>query len=181
MAGIIVAFPKEEDARKIKNLLVRNGFSVSSVCTTGAQAVGLADSYSQGIVICGYRLPDMMYQELYNCLPSGFEMLLMASRHILAECMDNGIVCLAMPMKVLDLVNTVDMLLHTVQRRHGKMREKPKERSGEEISLIHEAKYLLMDRNHMTEDEAYRYIQKCSMDSGTKMAETAQMVLTMMK
>ena len=61
------------------------------------------------------------------------------------------------------------------------MREKPKERSGEEISLIHEAKYLLMDRNHMTEDEAYRYIQKCSMDSGTKMAETAQMVLTMMK
>ena len=59
MAGIIVAFPKEEDARKIKNLLVRNGFSVSSVCTTGAQAIGLADSYSQGIVICGYRLPDL--------------------------------------------------------------------------------------------------------------------------
>ncbi len=181
MAGIIVAFPKAEDAKNIKNLLVRNGFSVSAVCTTGAQAIGLADSYGKGIVICGYRFSDMIYQELRACLPPEFEMLLMASRHILAECMDNGIVCLSMPIKVLDLVNTVDMLLQTIQRRKRHMREVPKERSGEEIKLIHEAKYLLMDRNNMTEDEAYRYMQKCSMDSGTKMAEMAQMVLSMLK
>ncbi len=45
--------------------------------------------------------------------------------------------------------------------------------------LIKEAKELLMFRNNMTEEEAYRYIQKCSMDSGTNMVETAQMVLTM--
>lgn len=181
MAGIIVALPKVEDAKNIKNLLVRNGFSVSDVCTTGAQAIGLADSYGKGIVICGYRLPDMIYQELYGCLPPEFEMLLMASQHMLAECMDNDVICLSMPVKVLDLVNTVDMLLQTIQRRHRRMRGAPRERSGEEIRLIHEAKYLLMDRNHMTEEEAYRYIQKCSMDSGTKLEETARMVLSMMK
>ncbi len=28
----------------------------------------------------------------------------------------------------------------------------------------------------MTEEEAYRHIQKCSMDSGTNMVETAQYV-----
>ena len=38
-----------------------------------------------------------------------------------------------------------------------------------------------MSRNHMTEQEAHKYIQKCSMDSGTNMTETAQMVLAMMK
>ena len=32
----------------------------------------------------------------------------------------------------------------------------------------------------MTEDEAYRHIQKCSMDSGTNMVETAQMLLMLM-
>ena len=37
-----------------------------------------------------------------------------------------------------------------------------------------------MARNHMTEEEAHRYIQKCSMDSGTNMAETAEMVLSVM-
>jgi len=36
---------------------------------------------------------------------------------------------------------------------------------------------LLMERNHMTEQEAFRYIQKSSMDSGTNMVETAQMIL----
>ena len=29
----------------------------------------------------------------------------------------------------------------------------------------------------MTEEEAHRYIQKCSMDSGTNMVEMAKMVL----
>ena len=38
-----------------------------------------------------------------------------------------------------------------------------------------------MGRNHMTEEEAHRYLQKCSMDSGTNMVETAMMVLSMMK
>ena len=44
-----------------------------------------------------------------------------------------------------------------------------------------QAKELLMDRNHLSEEEAHRYIQKCSMDSGTNMVETAQMVLSMMQ
>ena len=34
-----------------------------------------------------------------------------------------------------------------------------------------------MLRNHMTEAQAHRYIQKCSMDSGTDMTETAYMIL----
>ena len=29
----------------------------------------------------------------------------------------------------------------------------------------------------MTEPEAFRYIQKCSMDSSTNMVETAQMII----
>ena len=47
--------------------------------------------------------------------------------------------------------------------------------------LEQQAKELLMDRNHLSEEEAHRYIQKCSMDSGTNMVETAQMVLSMMQ
>ena len=37
-----------------------------------------------------------------------------------------------------------------------------------------------MERNHMTEEEAHRYLQKTSMDSGTNLVETAQMLLTLM-
>ena len=55
----------------------------------------------------------------------------------------------------------------------------PRERSEEEKELIGKAKALLMERNGMTEPEAHRYIQKCSMDNGTSLVETAQMVISL--
>lgn len=181
MTSIIVVFPKVEEAKGIKNLLVRNGFSVTAVCTTGAQALGHLDDLNDGIVVCGYKMLDMMYAELYDCMPRGFEMLLMASAHTINEGVQENLVTLTMPIKVHDLINTVDMMVQTLERRRKKQRLKPKERSEEEATLIREAKRVLMERNNMSEEDAHRYIQKCSMDSSTNMVETAQMVLSMMK
>ena len=146
------------------------------------QALALADGLNYGIIICGYKMTDMIYSQLHDDLPFGFEMLLMASQQILGGGMvDKEIMCLSMPLKVHDLINTVDMMIQTIERRKRKQRLKPRERNPEEVALIKQAKEILMNRNHMTEEEAHRYIQKCSMDSGTNMVETAQMVLTMMK
>ena len=47
--------------------------------------------------------------------------------------------------------------------------------------MLKEAKEILMVRNHLTEEEAHKYLQKCSMDSGTNLVETAAMVLAMTK
>lgn len=55
-----------------------------------------------------------------------------------------------------------------------------KDRGPKQREVIAKAKRLLMDRNHMSEEEAHRYLQKCSMESGTNMAETAEMVLSVM-
>lgn len=181
MINIVVALPKQEDGRSIRNLLMKNGFQVNGICTTGSQALSRLDELNAGLVICSYRMPDMMYSELHACLPAGFEMLLLASRDVLHECERNGIMCLGMPFKVFDLINTVDMMCRAIERRRRKARQKPRERSGEEETLIAEAKALLMNRNHMSEEEAHRYLQKCSMDSGTNLVETAQMVLAMMR
>ena len=71
MTGIVVVFPRVEDARGIKNVLVRSGFTVHAVCTTGAQAISALEDLNGGIVISGYRLADMMYLELKECLPEG--------------------------------------------------------------------------------------------------------------
>ena len=60
-------------------------FSAMAACTTGAQAIGLAEDYTNGIVICGYKLIDMLYSELLDCLPEGMQMLLMASNAYLGE------------------------------------------------------------------------------------------------
>lgn len=181
MTNIIVVLPKLEDAKGIKNVLVRNGFPVAGVCTTGAQAVSQADGLHDGIVICSYKLTDMVYSQLQEYLPPGFELLLLASAHLLSQCEGSGIMCLSMPLKVNDLLDTVGMMSEGILRRRRKAKLAPKVRSAQEEAAVREAKELLMVRNHMTEEEAHRYLQKCSMNSGTNLAETAMMVLAMMK
>lgn len=180
MTNIIVVLPKLDDAKNMKNALVRSGYRVTGICTTGAQAISQADGLHDGIVISSYKLPDMVYTELHECLPAGFEILLMASGRVIQECYGNDIVCLSMPLKINDLVNTLNMMMEGIERRRRKLRSQPKKRSEEEDTLIKKAKEVLMARNHMTEDEAHKYLQKTSMDSGTNVVETAQMVLTMM-
>ena len=79
MNGIIVVFPKIEDGKSVRNLLVRYGYEVTAVCTQGAQVLNYIDTMNDGIIISGYRFPDMYYFDLKHSLTPGFDMLLMAS------------------------------------------------------------------------------------------------------
>ena len=166
MSTLIVAFPKLEEAKAVRNLLIHRGFDVAVPCTSGAQAINQADTLSDGIIICGYKLSDnMVYTELYEYKPKSFEMLLVASQNRWEDCQDNGI------------VSTIEMMLQAQIRRRRKLRSQPRKRSPEEQKIIDDAKHLLMERNNMSEQEAFRYIQKCSMDSGNTMVESATMVM----
>jgi AmiR/NasT family two-component response regulator len=180
MSNVVVVFPKKETAANIRNILVRGGVDISGICTTGAQALHFADNFDDGIIICGYKLQDMLYLELRECLPESFELLLIASPDKWSQGLVKGVVGLPMPIKVYDLLNTVEMMLQTMQRRRRKKKEAAKKRNQEQKVQIEQAKTLLMVRNKMTEEEAHRYLQKSSMDSGTNMLETAQMILTIM-
>ena len=133
MGNIIITFLRINDAQNIRNILVRNGWGNVSICTSGAGTLAMADQLESGVVICGYRLPDMAYMQLKEDLPAGFQMLLIASQ--------------------------------------------PRQRSPEECAMIQQAKELLMKSNHISEDEAHKYLLRTSMQSGRNLFETAQMVL----
>lgn len=179
MTNIIIAFSRPEDGKNIKAILIRNGFQVVAVCTSGAQALSAADSLNGGIVVSGYRFQDMMYDELRQCLPPSFHMLLISSPARWSGQTPEKVICLPMPLKVHDLISTLEMMDQAQERLRRKMKSRPRERSTEEQNVIAQAKALLMERNNMTESEAHRYIQKCSMDSGTNLVETAQMVISL--
>lgn len=178
MFNVIVAFPKLEDAKSIKNILVQNGITVDAVLTSASSVIATVEELDYGIVICSYRFRDMYYIDLKECLPEGFTMLLLASATKMDEVAGNDVIALRMPFKTYELVNTIEMMMQAYQRR--KKKEKPKKRTMEEEKVLEHAKALLMERNNMTEIEAHRYIQKTSMDSGTNMIETAEMILSIM-
>lgn len=180
MINIILVFPQLKDGQGIKNLLIRNGYKVGTVCTSGAQAKSYMDSIDYGVVVCGYKFNDMIYEELYHELSDTFQMLLIASRTKIEEGICDGVVSVEMPLKSYDLLNTLEMMVLALERVRKKGRLKPKERNVAQIAIIDQAKTLLMNTKNMSEEEAHRYIQKNSMDSGNSMVETAQMVLQIM-
>lgn len=179
MTNIVVAFSRQGDAKNIKNILMRNGFQVVAVCTSGSQALSSLEDLSNGIVVSGYRFEDMMYQDIRECMPKGFDMLLVASPSRFEGGMPQDMVCLSMPLKVHDLVGTLEMMCRRQVKRKRRTGQGTAPRSERETEIIARAKALLMERNNMSETEAHRYIQKCSMDSGTNMVETAQMVISL--
>lgn len=179
MTGIIIAFPNYNDAAALKSLLVRNGYDNVFSCTTGSQAIQLADTLGEGIIISGYRLPDMLYSNILENIEDRFEMLVVASRQRILEN-EAGIAMLEMPLKVRDFLNSIEMMENHLYERNHKNRKKVGQRTAEEQSVVDEAKAVLMNMNNMSESEAHRYIQKSSMDSGRTMVETAASILTIM-
>ncbi len=179
MAGIVVVFPKLEDSKAIRNLLVHNGYESVFSCTTGARAITLADTLGEGVIISGYRMTDMPYTDILDNVEGRFEMLLVASKQKLLEA-DGGVAMLEMPIKVRDFLNSVELMQHNVYAKARKKVKQPYRRTEEEQNVVNQAKAVLMEKNNMSENEAHRYIQKTSMDSGRTMVETAESILKIM-
>ena len=180
MNNIVIAFPKKEVANSIKKILAQSGYTVTAVANTGASALSSMNGLNMGIIICGYRFSDMMYSEIYEYTPREFQMLLIASAAGIMEKNVDNLMSLSMPLKVHELLQTVEMMDYTITRRRKKLRQRPKVRSKEDQEMLSSAKAVLMERNGFSEEEAHRYIQKRSMDNGTGLVETAQMILSLM-
>lgn len=179
MAGIIVVFPKPEDSKAIKNLLVHNGYESVFNCTTGSKAITLADTLGEGVIISGYRMTDMPYTDILDNVEGRFEMLLVASKQKLLED-SRGVAMVEMPIKVRDFLNSVELMQNNIYAKLRRKKRVVHQRTEEEQSVIDEAKSVLMEKNNMSENEAHRYIQKSAMDSGRTMVETAISVLKIM-
>lgn len=162
----------------MKNVLNRNGYDDILACNNASQVIAAANESDGGVVLCGYRLADMHYRELYGYLPREFQMLLVASPARLQECSIGNIMCLAMPIHTHELVSTLETMLLELSRPLRRSRKpQPKKRTQKEQKTIEDAKALLMERNNLSEEEAHKYIQKLSMDSGNNLVETAEMIL----
>ena len=178
--NIIVAFAKSQDAQNFKSILSRGGYDNVLSFTSGVQALSAMQDLGSGVIICGYRLSDMLYLELLEDLPGYFRMLLVSSSaNAPIDSFDNKLVYLPTPLKKDDLFSTLNMMLEGVNLSRKKAKEKRLHRSDADKKTIESAKILLMERHHMTEPEAHKYLQKCAMDSGTSLLETAEMIISL--
>lgn len=179
--NIIIIFPKMEQARSVRSILVKSGYTVDAVCTSGAQALRAANDLDSGIIICPCRLPDMVYRELYEYLTPRYDLLVIGSGAQVEECAETDITALRTPLKVHELLQAVAGMASRYAAKKKQRRQKPKSRSAEENRVIAQAKLLLMEQEHMEEAQAHRYLQKRSMENGTGLGETARMILSLLQ
>ena len=177
--NIIVAFAKQADVINFKSILSRGGYDQVKACTSGVQALSAMEDLGSGVIICGYRLSDMLYTELLQDLPPYFQMLMVGSTDKAPDFSSDSLVYLATPIKKSDLFSTLELMIEGVTRKKKKAKERRLARTAEDKKTIEAAKAILMERHHMTEPEAHKYLQKCAMDSGTNMLETAEMVISL--
>lgn len=177
MGCIIIAMPRSEDAYRISEKLSRYGLVLDvEVCQNAAEVLRLSNERDFGVVICTKNLSDMSYVELAEYLPKYFGLIIL-TKNMGLETFSDNMVKVLMPFKTSELVSTIEMMTSEFVRHIRKKNKSPVKRSAKEQQIIDEAKMLLINRNGMSEQEAFRYIQKNSMDTGRNMVESAQMIL----
>ena len=174
METVIVAFENSKTAWRVKEILEGGGVAACVVCRSADQVRRTLHKLHVPAVVCGYKLGDQTAEILFDDLPLSCAMLVLASQGLLELMQNDDIFRLPTPVSKGDLAASVRMLLQIGHRLERYVRPR---RSREEQSLVDQAKGLLMDRHGMTEEQAHRYLQKKSMDSGAKMVQTAKLVL----
>ncbi len=175
MEQVILAFEREKNARHIRDIIENAGLAECLICHSAAEVKRLASRQGIHAVVCGYKLPDETAQSLADDLPETCSILILAVQSML-DLIDNreGLFKLPAPAARNDLISMVD---RSLSRRSLLERYIRTQRSMEELSLIEEAKRWLMSERGMSEEEAHRFLQKKSMDTGKRLPQTAQMIL----
>ena len=174
MDRIIIAFANGEAQNRIVELLRSQGVTPAGCFSTGAEVTRLVRKLGTACVVCGFKLQDMTAAALAENLRGLAPVLVISTAGRLAFCEGENLFKLAFPASRADFFSSLELLcqIEARQLRPPVMRKKLSEQK-----LVAQAKALLMDICRMSEAEAHRFLQKRSMDTGMRLAETAQLVI----
>ena len=177
---IVIALSNIETANKLKSLLTQEGYDIISLCTSGNELIRLVLQYSPDLVLVGYKFKDMSLLDVYETLYDTTSFLAIVNepyRSYIEE--DTDIYCIGTKISNVLLTNAIDLIFQS-KRRIKKLKDQVEklENTLEVRKLVEKAKGLLMQNSGLTEHEAFRYMQKISMDSGKKMRDIASLLLS---
>lgn len=172
MGKIVLAFSKDETNEKIRRMLDGSGHDVIAVCHSRAEIVRAIADIDEVLIIMGYKLPDAVVDEVAEDL-SERQKLISLTRFERRELIENDdILVVTLPISRQRLISAIETLWGEIERVKHRSKRTP-----EEEKIVTDAKLLLMENYHMTEEAAHRFIQKRSMDTGARFIDTARAIL----
>ncbi len=172
MRQVIVAFERQSNRDRLQEILESTGEFSCLMCRGAGQVKHAVHKFRLDLVVCGFKLAEESCESMYHDLPQRCAVLMVAPQAQLDLCETKGIFKLPTPVRRSELLASVRLLAQMSQGRG-----RSPERSQEERELVAQAKQMLIEYSGMTEDQAHRFLQKRSMDSGARLADTARQVL----
>lgn len=178
MSSIVVANSNPDYAKKIASVLHSSGLFVGGICTSGAQVIDFANKhYHGGVAVCSTRLRDMPAVNLPRVIGPDYDFLFLVSPQLAGMSGPLEYASLMLPINRMSLISTVNMFLNLADFTPLTIKKAVLGENFDEKRAVSQAKNLLIERNNLTEAQAHRFIQKKSMDTGKRMAETAMIIL----
>jgi len=171
-----------EEMKKIRVFLTQQGFSVIDESTDGASALRRIKTLQPDLIIADADLPGI----------NGIQLAEIAEQEDIAPVIvitnsntgnpwngsNDSIIFLQRPLTKSGLMQTIQLSLMSYRRITGLKEEIKKLKAQlEDRKLIEKAKGIIMEKHGLPESQAYRLMQKRSMETGTPLRELAKAII----
>ncbi|MBI5304630.1 MAG: response regulator [Chloroflexi bacterium] len=181
---VIIADDESVIRTDLREMLTNLGYLVVGEAGDGLSAVNAARELKPDVVIMDIKMPDMDGIEAAKLMTQekiAPVLLLTAYSHrdLVERAKEAGVVgYLVKPFREQEIAPAIDIAL----ARFQEFRELEKEMGGlketlETRKLVDRAKGILMDQQGLTEQEAFRKIQKMSMNTRKPMKDIAEAII----
>lgn len=182
--SVLLASASEKFNTVTAALLPGAEFWPITIAKTAGEAQRLLLERTYDLVLVNTPLPDEFGTRLAVdvCQKTQASVLLLVKRELHEEIyytvMEDGVIMLPKPVSEPVMSQMLRTLCSVRERlRRAEERQASVEQKIEELRLVNRAKWMLIDRLHMTEADAHGYIRRQAMDKRVTQREAAEDIL----
>ncbi|MGP0030585.1 MAG: ANTAR domain-containing response regulator [Acidimicrobiales bacterium] len=170
----------------LKEVLTSAGYDVVGETGRGDEAVQLVEEHQPDLAILDIKMPGMDGLRAAREITTNHQVAVLlltafSQRDLIEEARDSGVAAyLVKPFQPRELLPAISVALSKAREEWAIAAEDAAQASEDKIAtrrLVDEAKTVLMDRNDLTEEEAFSFIQQTAMQNRTRMADVSRQIV----
>jgi response regulator NasT len=181
---VVIVDDSPRSRTTLSSALRRLGFAVAGEGASGVEAMRLAQELKPDVLFLAVGLPDMdglsVAAHILETMP--LPILILSShldQELIQRAKEAGVMAyLLKPLREDELLPAIELAISRFEEFNALRKENADlKRILEDRKLIERAKGILMERERISEQQAFARIQKTSMNTRRSMAEIAQAIL----
>ena len=186
LARVVIAEDEAIVRLDLKEILLSAGYEVVGETGRGDEAVRLVEEHKPDLAILDVKMPGMDGLRAAREITSRHQVVVLlltafSQRDFIEEARDSGAsTYLIKPFRSRELLPAIADVLAKARQEWAIEAEHPADGAEDKIAtrrLVDEAKQILMDRDDLSETEAFSFIQRTAMQTRARMRGVAQQVV----